>query len=172
MCISIIFAANLAETETVAFTEKLEELGKVYNYGIGIGPEKLQPKVSDKLPALLCQPQVLFEVHDLAEQHCACDIDQDIRNGSGTGIRSKFFDFVSEIIQIEKLLSLSVIFFEEELPDATNIRRAMGGISEFVDMLNRWNTWQTERFEPIRQAYEIADSTPLYFTFSEKKFNN
>lgn len=172
MCVSVIFAVSLTGSDAKEFKEKIKELGNVYQYGIGIGSEKLHPEVSDKLPKLLSKPQVIFEVHDIPEQHCACDIDQDIRNGSRTGSKSKFFDFVTEIAGSENIKSLAVMFFEEELPNEVNIRKHGGSLEEFVKFLNKWNTWQVERYEPIRGAYEIADSSPLLYTFTGKSFQN
>ncbi|HWI54871.1 MAG TPA: hypothetical protein VNT57_04220 [Desulfobacteria bacterium] len=172
MCMSVVFAVDFKESDENAIKEKVMELGNVYQYGVSIGPENLHPEVKDILPALLSEPQMLFEVHDMPEQHCACDIDQDIRNGSKTGRKSKFFDFVREISESGSITSLAVMFFEEELPDEFNIRKYYGGLEEFVQLLNRWNTWQVERFEPIRGAYEIADSTPMLYTFTEKALPN
>lgn len=172
MCVSVVFAVNVTASDANAFEDKVRQLGNVYQYGVGIGYDKLHPEVKEKLPALLSEPQVIFEVHDMPEQHCACDIDQDIRNGSRTGAKSKFFDFVREIAESASVTALAVMFFEEELPDEFNIRRHFGNLEEFVLLLNRWNTWQVERFEPVRGAYEIADSAPLLYTFTFKPIPN
>ncbi len=172
MCVSIVFALNLTEYDGKVFIEKIKKLGNDYQYGVGIGSEKLHPEIADTVPIILSKPDVVFEVHDMAEQHCACDIDQDIRNGSRTGRKSKFFDFVREIAELDGVSSLSIMFFEEALPDEINIRKHCGSLEEFVELLNRWNTWQVERYEPIRGAYEIADSSPLLYTFTEKALLN
>lgn len=169
MCLSIVMAANLAGAEAPRFKDRVIELGRVYEYGIGMYLQKLVPAAQEAIIDLLHEPGVIFEVHDLAEAHCACDVDQDIRNGSRLGKPSKFFDFVKEILEYKGLSTLSILFFQEQLPEPGNIRKQMGSYGEFVDLLNRWNTWQVEGFEPTRQAYFIADDSPLYFIFTKSQ---
>ncbi len=170
MCISIVFAANLADGQVNQFTGRVKELGQVYGYGIGLGREKLLPEAEPAIIKALSDPAVVFELHDLPEPHCACDIDNDIRIGSKLGGRSKFFDFVRETLAREEVRSLSVLFFQDELPNDHNVRKQLGTYPDFVALLNRWNTWQVEGFEPVRRAYFIADATPLLFTFRDKSF--
>ncbi len=176
MCISIVFGVNLAQAEKSngqiqEFKNRVEELGRVYGYGIGLGREKLLPRAESEIVRVLAGPQVVFEVHDLPEPHCACDIDHDIRIASKLGEKNRFFDFVRETLEFGNIQSLSVLFFQEELPNENNIRKQMGTYEHFVELLNRWNTWQVEGFEPTRQAYYIADATPLLFTFTNKSFS-
>lgn len=166
MCISIIFAPVIKDEEKDRFRSRIEELGWVYGYGIGMNRENLLPAARDSVMKTLNNPALVFEVHDLAEVHCACDIDQDIRNGSKSAKPSKFFDFIKEILEHRGLAALSVLFFQEQLPEPNNIRRHSGTYREFVNLLNRWNTWQVEGFEPTRQAYFIADESPLLFVFT------
>jgi len=170
MCVSIIFSVKLADGNTDEFEKRVAELGEVYQYGIGIGKEKLHPVVWEGIPEGVSDQQVMFEVHDIPEPHCACDIDDDIRISSKLGRKSKFFDFVREILEFEGIEFISVLFFQEKLPDKNNIREHLGSFNDFVELLNRWNTWQVEGFEPTRQAYYIADDTPLAFIFTGKRF--
>ena len=169
MCVSIVVAANIAGAEAPGFKDRIKELGWGYGYGIGMYLQKLVPAAQEAIIYLLNEPGVIFEVHDLAEIHCACDIEQDIRNGSKLGKPSKFFDFIKEILEYNGLSALSILFFQEQLPEPGNIRKQMGTYQEFVDLLNRWNTWQVEGFEPTREAYFIADDSPLFFIFTEKQ---
>lgn len=170
MCISIVFAVDIDEAGKGQFVERIGELGRLYGYGIGIGSDSLVPEAQQSAIRVLNNPAVAFEVHDLAETHCACDLDQDIRNGSKLGVPSKFFDFVKEILEYRGLFALSVLFFQEEMPGAGNVRCQLGSYGEFVNLLNRWNTWQVEGFEPTRQAFFIADESPLLFTFTDKQY--
>lgn len=80
MCVSIVVAASLEKAEPNSFEEKILELGRFYGYGIGMGQHNLLPAARESVVRLLNDPELIFEVHDLAESHCACDIDQDIRN--------------------------------------------------------------------------------------------
>lgn len=169
MCISIVLAVNLTKDGAGEFINRVEELGRLYEYGIGIGPEKLLPQARPEIRKALSEPQVVFEIHDLPEPHCACDIDHDIRIGSKLGRKSKFFDFIRETLEYKDIQSLSILFFQEELPGENNIRKQFGTYDDFVDLLNRWNTWQVEGFEPTRRAYFIADAAPLLFTFTDKR---
>ena len=169
MCVSIVLAANLDSEQVKHFGTRVEDLGRLYGYGIGLGRENLLPGAKNQIAGILGTSDVVFEVHDLPEAHCACDIDDDIRISCKLGKKSKFFDFVSEILAYESIKSISVLFFQEELPGNANVRKQMGGYEQFVLFLNRWNTWQVEGFEPTRQAYFIADSSPLMFTFTEKQ---
>lgn len=169
MCVSIVFGANLADGRVSEFIQRIDELGRVYEYGIGIGQENLLPGAGEKITTALSEPHVVFEVHDLPEPHCACDIDDDIRICSKQGQKSKFFDFIRETLEYEDIQSLSILFFQEELPDEHEARKHLGTYDDFVELLNRWNTWQVEGFEHTRRAYYIADEKPLFFTFIDKK---
>lgn len=171
MCVSIVFSLNMADEKLTAFIDRVGELGRVYEYGIGMGRESLFPGAAEAVTRIFADPDVIFEVHDLSEPHCACDIDDDIRNASKMDKKSKFFDFVGEVLGNEGAKSVSVLFFEEKLPDASNTRRQMGNYDDFEELLNRWNTWKVEGFEPTRRAYFIADDTPLLFTFTGSKFS-
>lgn len=171
MCLSIILAAGVDHAEAAWFVDRVEKLGRVYGYGIGMNQESILPAARESVIKALNNPAVVVEVHDLAEKHCACDIEQDIRNGSKLSKPSKFFDFVSELLEYRGLSALSVLFFQEQLPRPDNIRRHFGTYPEFVDLLNRWHTWQVEGFEPTRQAYFIADESPLLFVFTFEGFS-
>lgn len=168
MCVAIVVAADIAAEEAARFEERIAELGRVYAYGIGMGSQNLLPAARDSVSSLLNKPGAIFEVHDLAEVHCACDIDQDIRNSSKLDKPSKFFDFIKEILEYSGLATLSILFFQEQLPEPGNVRRQIGTYREFLSLLNRWNTWQVEGFEPTRQAYFVADESPLLYTFTDK----
>lgn len=169
MCVSIVVAVKIGGIQAAQFTERVAELGRVYGYGIGMGSQNLLPEARESIISVLNEPEVIFEIHDLTELHCACDIDLDIRNMSKLDKPSKFFDFIKEIIEYRDVSTLSVLFFQEQLPESGNIRRQLGTYLEFVNLLNRWNTWQVEGFEPIRKAYFIADESPLIFTFTDKQ---
>jgi hypothetical protein len=170
MCVSIVIGINLADENLENITTRVEELGKSYGYGVGIGYCRLQKDAQDGVIRVMADPQFVFEVHDLPEPHCACDIEQDIRNQNKLGQKSKFFDFVREILEYETLQSTSVLFFQDELPNENNIREQLGSYEDFVQAINRWNTWQVEGFEPTRKAYFIAESTPLFYVFTTKRF--
>jgi len=171
MCVSIVFGLNMASTKLTDVTDRVGELGRVYEYGIRIGRKGLFPDDIEAVTRLFADPDVIFEVHDLPEPHCACDIDDDIRSASKMDKKSKFFDFVGEVLGCEGMKSISVLFFEERLPDDSNTRRQMGNYDDFEELINRWNTWKVEGFEPTRRAYFIADDTPLLFTFTGNKFS-
>ncbi|MHB9093076.1 MAG: hypothetical protein ACYC21_00270 [Eubacteriales bacterium] len=171
MCVSLVFAVNVAEDRMEGFKHRAAELGGLYGYGIGFGHENLLSGAKSAIIRVLGNPEVVFEVHDVPEPHCACDIDDDIRIASKTGTKSRFFDFVREIIEHEGLRALTVLFFQEELPGDTNVRKQMGTFEDFIRLLNRWNTWQVEGFEPTRRSFYIADDTPLLFTFTDRKFS-
>lgn len=171
MCMSIVFGASLAEGCSGEFADRLAELGRVYEYGLGIGREELLPEAGFDIFSVLSEPDVVFEVHDLPEKHCACDIDDDIRIASKLGRKSKFFDLVREVLVNENVQALSVLFFQEILPSPDNVRKQLGSYEDFVTQLNRWNTWQVEGFEPTRQAYFISDGTPFLFTFTNENFS-
>ncbi len=170
MCISIVFGINSANGECENIRARVEELGRVYEYGIGMGEANLFPAARAGIISIMSRPEVVFELHDLPELHCACDIDHDIRIAGKLGKKSKFFDFVREALEHRGVGSLSVLFFQDELPAGGNIRKHLGTYDEFVNMLNRWNTWQVEGFEPTRGEYFIADASPLLYTFTDKKF--
>ncbi len=169
MCISIVFAVNLTNGQSGEFADRVRELGRVYEYGIGFGKKSLLPGAEETIVRTLCYPETVFEVHDLPEPHCACDIDHDIRIGSKLGRRSKFFDFVRETLEYGHINSVSVLFFQEELANDSNVRKHLGSYEDFVRLLDRWHTWQVEGFEPTREAYFIAEETPLLYTFTDKK---
>lgn len=171
MCVSIVFGVNLANGKINKFTENVYKLGRAYDYGIGMGRESLLPGAEEAVVNALAGPDVVFEVHDPPEPHCACDIDNDIRTASKLGRRSRFFDFVREVIGLAGVRSVTILFFQEELPDMDNLREQYGSYADFVEVLNRWNTWQVEGFEPTRRAYYIADAAPLLFTFTDRKFS-
>jgi len=171
MCVSIVFGLNMADTKLTAFIDRVRELGGVYEYGIGLGRESLLPDAAEAVSRLFADPDAIFEVHDLSEPHCACDIDDDIRNANKMDKKSKFFDFVGEVMGYEGAKSVSVLFFEEISPDTSSARRQMGNYDDFEELINRWNTWKVEGFEPTRRAYFIADDTPLLFTFTGNKFS-
>lgn len=166
MCISIIFGVNLTEDNEESFEKQVMELGSEYQYGIGLGVNNILPDAVPAVKDVMANPFLILEVHDLPERHCACDIDQDIRNGNRNGVKSKFFDFVRELMEIDCVNALSVIFFQEERPTPDNVRKSFGTFEDFVRLLNRWNTWQVEGFEPTRQAYFVSDESPLLFTFT------
>lgn len=169
MCVSIVFAASLPGDRTEPFVQRVEELGRLYGYGIGMGPEKLVPGVQMDIIRVMYHPDVIFELHDLPEPHCACDIDQDIRIASKLEGKSRFFDFVRETMEFKNIQALSVLFFQEIMPNETTVRKQLGTYEDFVELLNRWHTWQIAGFEPTRQAYYIADESPLLFTFTDIK---
>lgn len=170
MCISIVFAAQVTNNDQDKFIQRVYELGCSYNYGIGMGEKNLPPAALPGISASLPGAGVIFEVHDRPEPHCACDIDHDIRLGSKLDRRSKFFDFVEEISAYQGLTSLAVMFFQEEKPSEANVRKHLGTYEEFVNLINRWHTWQVAAFEPVREAYYIADESPLLFVFTGPRF--
>lgn len=172
MCVAIIFTANVKEDSIEEFSEKVRELGESYQLGICMGLSELHPDSGPVMANLFTEAQVIFQVHDLTERYCACDIDQDIRNGSRNGKTSKFFDFAKELKEISGVASISVLFYQDELPNKETIREKFGSFEEFVKLLNTWSTWQVEGFEPTRQAYFVADSTPLLYTFTDKRLPN
>lgn len=165
MCTSIIFAVKLRGESTAEFTKRVEELGREYEYGIGMGPAGLLPGARGEILAVLEPCQVIFEVHDLQEEHCACDIDEDIRVASKLGGQSEFFDFCREILVFPGLSDLSLLIFQDFLPTETNLRQQQGSYAEFVALVNKWHTWQVEGFEPNRGAYLIVDESPLLYKF-------
>lgn len=167
MCVSMVFAVSVTKGRSEELKNRVLELGKTYSYGIGIGEENLNMSAREGILRAVPQEAVLFEVHDLPEPHCACDIEQDIRNNSKLGKLSKFFDFVREINEYYEIESISILFFQDELPCKENIRKQFGTLEDFVQLINRWNTWQVEGFEPTRQSYHIAEATPLLFTFTK-----
>ncbi|WP_418792166.1 hypothetical protein [Phosphitispora sp. TUW77] len=172
MCVSIIFAID-ADTDSdkdssTVMKERLTLLGESYRYGIGVGRDKLPPGAGEDVLRIFSESEIVFEVHDLAEPHCACDIDHDIRIGSKTGTKSVFFDFVEEVLNIDGLYTMSILFFQEELPTQDNIRKQSGTYEDFVAVLNNWHTWQVPGFEPTREAHFIADESPMLFTFTDK----
>lgn len=165
MCTSIIFAGRLKEGAAGDFLDKVDELGRKYNYGIAKGIEALLPAAQGGITGVMRSLPAIFEVHDMQEVHCACDIDEDIRTAAKLGRQSRFFDFCREILACPGLEALSVLFFQEILPSDDNVRRQQGPWAEFVTLLNRWHTWQVEGFEPNRGAYLIADESPLLYSF-------
>ncbi|PKM80280.1 MAG: hypothetical protein CVU89_14395 [Firmicutes bacterium HGW-Firmicutes-14] len=171
MCISIVFAANIPDTEAGNFKKRIEKLGNLYQYGIGMGEEMLLPGAGPEVKRVLSAPDIIFEVHDLPEPHCACDIDHDIRTGSKLGKMSRFFDFIREVLEYKGLKRLSLLFFQDEFPGADHIREEFGTFDDLADLLNRWNTWQVAGYEPTRRAYYIADESPLLFTVTGKKIS-
>lgn len=169
MCISIIFGVNLTNECRDGFIRRLAELGQCYEYGLGIGQGSLLPGSAGEVMEVLKRPMIVFEVHDLPEPHCACDIDHEIRIGAKTGQRSRFFDFIREILGHKEVKSLAILFFQDDLPGGGNIRRQCGTFEDFTDRLNTWHTWQVEGFEPNREAYYIADFSPLLYTFTDSR---
>ncbi|ADG81907.1 hypothetical protein [Thermincola potens] len=165
MCISIVFcvkpepAANAAEVEN-----SIKRMALNYGYGCGVGlpalVEKVALLVKDRFPDYR-----FFEIHDLQEPHCACDIDHDIRIKSKLGERSTFFNLVHDILNFDKVEEFSILFTENEVEEGLTIREDSGGLGAFCERLNNWYTWQVEGFDPIRQAYYIADSSPYLYTF-------
>jgi len=131
MCLSIVVGAGVAGINAARFKERVAELGRVYEYGVGMSQQSIFPAARESVISMLNETEVFFEVHDLAEAHCACDIDQDIRNGSRLDKPSKFFDFFKEIFDYRGLSALSVLFFQEQLPEPGNIRKEMGTYREF-----------------------------------------
>ena len=172
MCISIVFAVNLADGKEDDFKGRIYDLGLLYEYGISMGQDSLLAEAEDQIMSVLSDPDIVFEVHDLPEPHCACDIDDDIRLGSKLGKRSRFFDFVRETLEFDGVKSLSVLFFQEEPPDGKNLRTQLGVYEDFVDLLNRWNTWQEAGFEPTRRSHHIAEATPFLYTFTDKQLTH
>ncbi len=169
MCISIVFALNADKEHAENIRDRVFRLGASYGYGIGLGRDKLLPGAGEEVFRILSEPLVIFEVHDLAEPHCACDIDHDIRISSKLGEQSRFFDFVRETLDSGELKSVSVLFFQDELPTVDNVRKQFGTYEDFVAQINKWNTWQVAEFEPNREAFFIADESPLLFTFTGKR---
>jgi len=169
MCISIVFALNADRQQADAIKERVKQLGESYGYGIALGRDELLPGAGEEIFRILSQPEIIFEVHDLAEPHCACDIDHDIRISAKLDKKSRFFDFVGETIDNRDVDSVSVLFFQEELPNEDNVRKHSGTYEDFVIALNTWNTWQVAGFEPTREAHFITDESPLLFTFTGKR---
>ena len=172
MCVSIVIAVNLTAEKIENFKNKIINLTAVYQYGIGIGCGNLHPECGPTINNLMSQPNVIFELHDLPEPHCACDIDDDIRLGSKNGYQSKFFDFVRETLECTEIASMSVLFFQEELPNENNVRKQLGNYEDFVSLINKWSTWQLGALEPTRKAYYIADASPLLYTFTWRNLAN
>ena len=169
MCICIVFALNADRQQADAIKERVKQLGELYGYGIAMGRDKLLPGAGEEVFRILSHPEIIFEVHDPAEPHCACDIDHDIRIASKLGEKSRFFDFVGETLDSTDVESVSVLFFQDELPNEDNLRKHSGTYEDFVLALNTWNTWQVAGFEPTREAHFIADESPLLFTFTGKR---
>lgn len=170
MCVSIVFGIKVDDHNICSMERKIKKLGAKYEYGIEHGIEKLEEESQEQIARLFNNYNVIFEVHDLSEPHCACDIEEDIRNGAKLGQPSKYFDFVKETIEAEKVLMMAVLFYQDVKPDVNNVRHNIGNYNEFVKLINTWHTWQVEGFEPNRQAYEIADDSPLIFTFKTREY--
>ncbi|MBU7007179.1 hypothetical protein [Phosphitispora fastidiosa] len=169
MCISVVIALNADKQQADAIRERVRQLGESYGYGIAMGKDKLLPGAGEEVFRVLSHPEIIFEVHDPAEPHCACDIDHDIRIASKLGERNRFFDFVGETLDGSDVKSVSVLFFQDELPNGDNVRKLSGTYEDFVITLNTWHTWQVAGFEPTREAHFIADESPLLFTFTDKR---
>lgn len=172
MCVGIIFNAHVEENSIQSFSDKVRALCDSYQYGICMGAANLHPDASPVVTDLFPGKQVSFQIHDIPELYCACDIDQDIRNGSRNGKPSKFFDFVKELKDSPGVTSFSILFYQDDAPKKETIREKYGSFEEFVNLLNTWNTWQVEGFEPTRQAYFVADASPLLYTFNDKRLPN
>lgn len=167
MCLSIIFGIRTGDGNSEKQKRKVAELADKYAYGLLAGVDKLKPADRDSVANIMKDSSMVFQIHDLPELYCACDIDYDIRNGSKLGTPSKFFDFVREVMETGDIQKIAVLFFEEIKPDDNNVRHHAGDFQDFMGLLNRWHTWQVEGFEPTREAYFIAEETPMLFTFTE-----
>lgn len=166
MCISMVFCIKASQGIDYLGLEKdiVERIFK-YGYGSGKGLTSLKDEVAGLLRENL-PDFTFFEVHDLGEPHCACDIDQDIRNKSKIGEESNFFKLVKELLNDERVKHFSVLFADNDYIEGHSIRRETGDFQAFFERLNKWHTWQVEGYEPNRNAYYIADYSPMLYSLT------
>ncbi len=162
MCISIVLCIKPDVGHDIS-APQVAQIIEGFGYDCSIGSDKLLEEVAELLEQYM-PDTMMIEVHDAEEVHCACDIDQDIRNGSKLEAPSKFFEMLGKVMELQSVQEISVFFAYNDFGEDEEVRCEAGSFGKFCDRLNQWFTWQVPGYEPTRNSFFIAESTPFLFT--------